>query len=293
MDMGPIGVWSGELRAVEGGERAEVAAELDQLGYAAAWVPGGLGADDPDPLRAFGEMLDASSRLVLATGILSIWTTVPATVAGGHAALVGKHAGRFVLGLGVSHPHLVERLGHQWERPLEKMATYLDGLDRASPPVPEGERVLAALGPRMLELSRDRAAGAHPYLVSPDHTRRAREVLGSGPLLAPEQKVILDGDAARARSLARERVAMYLGAPNYRRNLLRMGFGPDDLDNGGSDRLVDSLVVWGDLDAVAARVKEHHDAGADHVCLQVLLPERRLPRDEWRRLAEALVPGGR
>ena len=290
MDMGPIGVWSGELRGVESGERAEAAAELDQLGYAAAWVPAG---DDRGQLIAFREMLDASSKLVLATGILSIWTTEPGTVAGGHAALVGKHAGRFVLGLGVSHPHLVERQGHQWERPLEKMATYLDGLDRASPPVPAGERVLAALGPRMLELSRDRAAGAHPYLVTPDHTRRAREVMGPGPLLAPEQKVILDDDATRARTLARERIGFYLDAPNYRRNLLRLGFGPDDLENGGSDRLVDSLVVWGGLDAVAARVKEHHDAGADHVCVQVLVPERRLPRPEWRRLAEALVPGGR
>jgi probable F420-dependent oxidoreductase len=290
MDMGAIGVWSGELRAVESGERTEAAAELDDLGYAAAWVPAG---NDQGQLEAFREMLDASSRLVLATGILSIWTTVPGTVAAGHAALVQKHPGRFVLGLGVSHPHLVERLGEQWERPLEKMATYLDGLDHASPPVPADERVLAALGPRMLELARDRTGGAHPYLVSPEHTRRAREVLGPGPLLAPEQKVILDRDADRARSLARERVAMYLGAPNYRRNLVRLGFGPDDLDHGGSDRLVDTLVAWGDVDAVAARVKAHRDAGADHVCLQVLLPERRLPRAEWRQLAEALLPQGR
>ena len=290
MEMGPIGVWSGELRAVESGERAEAAAELDQLGYAAAWLPAGA---DEGRLEAFREMLDASSRLVLATGILSIWTTVPETVASGQRALVEKHAGRFVLGLGVSHPHLVERLGQQWERPLDKMAAYLDGLDRANPPVPAGERVLAALGPRMLELSRDRAGGAHPYLVTPEHTRRAREVLGPGPLLAPEQKVILERDAARARSLARERVAMYLGAPNYRRNLVRLGFGPDDLDHGGSDRLVDALVVWGDPDAVVARVKEHRDAGADHVCLQVLVPERRLPLDEWRQLADALLPEGR
>jgi probable F420-dependent oxidoreductase len=290
MEMGPIGVWSGELRAVEKGERAEAAAELDQLGYGAAWVPAG---GDEGQLQAFREMLDASSRLVLATGILSIWTTVPETVASGHRALEQEHAGRFVLGLGVSHPHLVERIGQQWDRPLEKMAAYLDGLDRARPPVPAGERVLAALGPRMLELSRDRAGGAHPYLVTPEHTQRARKVLGPGPLLAPEQKVILETDAAHARSLARERVAMYLGAPNYRRNLVRLGFGPDDLDHGGSDRLVDALVVWGDLDAVAARVKEHRDAGADHVCLQVLLPERRLPLAEWRQLAEALLPEGR
>lgn len=286
MDMGPIGVWSVELLGAESGERAEAAAELDQLGYGAAWVPAG---GDEGRLQPFREMLDASSRLVVATGILSIWTTVPATVAQGHAEVVGNHAGRFALGLGVSHPHLVERLGERWERPLEKMAAYLDGLDRANPPVPSDERVLAALGPRMLELARRRAAGAHPYLVTPEHTRRAREALGQGPLLAPEQKVILDRDADRARSLARERIAMYLGAPNYRRNLVRLGFGPDDLDQGGSDRLVDALVVWGDLEAVAARVKEHRDAGADHVCLQVLLPERRLPRTEWRRLAEALI----
>jgi probable F420-dependent oxidoreductase len=289
MDMGPIGVWSGELRAVEGGERAEAAAELDQLGFAAVWVPAGA---NQGQLSAFREMLDASSRLVLATGILSIWTTEADAVALGHAELAAKHPGRFVLGLGVSHPHLVERMGHRWERPLERMAAYLDGLDRATPPVPAGERALAALGPRMLELARDRAGGAHPYLVTPEHTSRARAVLGTGPLLAPEQKVILDTDPARARPLARERIAIYLGAPNYRRNLLRLGFSSDDLDHGGSDRLVDALVVWGDLDAVARRVTEHQDAGADHVCLQVLVPERRLPRAEWRRLAEALLPGG-
>jgi probable F420-dependent oxidoreductase len=170
------------------------------------------------------------------------------------------------------------------------MREYFDQLDAASPRVPQGERALAALGPKMLELARERTAGAHPYLVSPEHTAAAREVLGDGPLLAPEQKVVLETDPDTARAVARQHLAVYLRLPNYTNNLLRTGFSEDDLAGGGSDRLVDGIVVWGDLDAVAGRVRAHHDAGADHVCLQVLLADAPVfPRPEWRRLAGALL----
>ncbi len=217
----------------------------------------------------------------------------PGDVAAGHARLTGEHPGRFLLGLGVSHAPLVERSHQVYRRPLAKMVEYLDQLDAASPPVPKAERALAALAPRMLDLARDRTAGAHPYLVTPDHTVLAREVLGPGPLLAPEQKVVLDTDAERARSVGRQHLARYLELPNYTNNLLRIGFSADDIADGGSDRLVDGLVAWGDVDAVGARVRAHHDAGADHVCIQVLLAEAAaLPLTEWRRLGEALINRG-
>jgi probable F420-dependent oxidoreductase len=169
------------------------------------------------------------------------------------------------------------------------MVAFLDDLDSASPPAPVGERVLAALGPRMLELARDRSAGAHPYLTTPDHTASARKILGREPLLAPEQMVILSSEARTAREIGRATLATYLALPNYTNNLLRHGFSQDDLAQGGSDRLVDRVMVWGTLDAVAARIREHHDAGADHVCIQVLTPmASRFPTAQWRELATLL-----
>ena len=168
------------------------------------------------------------------------------------------------------------------------MTEFLDGLDAATPPVPPDGRALAALGPRMLALAAGRTAGAHPYLVTPEHTRQAREILGDGPLLAPEQKAVLETDPARARKLARGALNIYLQAPNYIANLLRLGFTEDDISQA-SDRLVDSLVVWGDETAIARRVAEHHAAGADHVCVQVVTGEPALPRSEWRTLAPALT----
>ena len=215
----------------------------------------------------------------------------PSDVAAGHATLARDYPDRFLLGLGVSHAPAVERSEQVYEHPLAKMQGYLDALDAAEPPVPAAERMLAALGPRMLALAGDRTAGAHPYLVGPEHTAFARETLGTGPLLAPEQKVVLDTDPTRARAVARQHLARYLELPNYTNNLLRTGYGDDDLADGGSDRLVDGIVAWGDLSAIDARVREHRDAGADHVCLQVLLEDpSALPRDEWRALAEALLP---
>src|SRR5262245_17189087 len=200
--------------------------------------------------------------------------------------------GRFVLGLGISHGHAVELRGQTYGKPLTTMREYLDALDAATCMGPEPARrvpvVLAALGPRMLELSRDRTDGAHPYFVPPEHSAFAREHLGPGKVLAPEQAVILTDDEARAREVAREHCAFYLSAPNYRNSMLRLGFEEADLDGGGSDKLLERIVVWGDEDAIRARVKEHFDAGADHVCIQPL-PSGTLDLDVLRRLAPALL----
>jgi probable F420-dependent oxidoreductase len=198
----------------------------------------------------------------VASGILSIWLASPEEVAAGVAGLEAAHPGRFLLGLGVSHAPLVERLGGRCRRPYSRMVDYLDALDRQQPSVRAGRRVLAALGPRMLALAAARAAGAHPYFVTVEHTASARAALGTGPLLAPEQGVVLERDPERARRIARSHVARYLALPNYTDNLRTVGFGDDDLAGEGSDRLVDAVVAWGDPETVARRVGEHLKAGA-------------------------------
>jgi len=238
----------------------------------------------------FRALLDGTSRITVASGILSVWLASPEVVAAGVAGPEAAHPGRFLLGLGVSHPPMVERLGGRYLRPYRRMVDYLDALDHQQPTVPADRRVLAALGPRMLALAATRAAGAHPYFVTVEHTARARKVLGSGPLLAPEQGVVLERDPERARRIARSHVARYLALPNYTNNLRTLGFGDDDLVGEGSDRLVDAVVAWGDPETVARRVGEHHQAGADHVCIQVLSErtEREFPRAEYRELAAAL-----
>jgi probable F420-dependent oxidoreductase len=190
----------------------------------------------------------------------------------------------------VSHDALVSGRGARYEHPYRHMVEYLDALDAAKEPVPAGRRVLAALGPRMLALSAARAAGAHPYLVTPDYTAGAREILGPDAFLGPEQKVVLEADPTVARGIGRERLAIYLTLPNYLHNLERLGFTQDDFADGGSNRLVDSLVAWGNVGRVVARLQEHFDAGADHVAIQALGREPGLPQREWRMLAEALTP---
>jgi len=282
--LGTFGVWGGQLRFGDPGEIAEAAAELEQLGYGALWFPGGAGGD---VFGAARHLLSATERVTVATGILNLWAHDPDEVAAEHARLTADHPDRFLLGIGISHSLLVERLNQSYERPLARTAAYLDRLDEASPPVPRAERALAALGPKMLRLAAERTAGAHPYLVPPEHTAVARATLGAGPLLAPEQKVVLERDPARARATARASLAMYLQLPNYTNNLLRTGFTPEDLADGGSDRLVDGIVAWGDDTTIAARVQDHLDAGADHVCVQVLQAEG-LPLPAWRELAPAL-----
>jgi probable F420-dependent oxidoreductase len=281
VDVGRIGVWSGQLRAAESSEGADAAAELDELGYGAIWMPGGPRDGLEERLSAY---LAATKRTAVATGILSIWLHPAPEAAALYSRLANDYPGRFVLGVGVSHP---QRVGENYRQPLTMMRRYLDQLDAAD--VPMSDRVVAALGPRMLELARDRALGAHPYLVTPEHTRLARQILGEGVLLAPEQKVVLDGDSARARARAREGVARYLGLSNYTDNLIRLGFGPADIEHGGSDRLVDQLVAFRSVEAVVRRVEEHRAAGADHVALNVLGDPALLPREQWRELAHALT----
>ncbi|MEU6575854.1 LLM class F420-dependent oxidoreductase [Streptomyces sp. NPDC046805] len=280
--VGRYGIWNVGLRSEDPALRpeiAEAAAELEQLGYGAVWLGGSSAPRHAVPL------LDATSRLAVGTSIQSIWQYDADASAAGFTEVESAHPGRFVLGLGVSHAKRAE----QYRRPYSAMVSYLDGLDAAG--VPAGRRVLAALGPKTLQLSADRAAGAIPYLVTPEHTAQAREILGEAPLLAPEFGVVLETDPTRARALAREHLAMYLTLPNYTNNFARLGFTEDDLADGGSDRLIDALYAWGDEDRIRTRVNAFFDAGADHVALQVADggPREALPREAWRRLADILI----
>jgi probable F420-dependent oxidoreductase len=278
------GIWSGELRRhADRAEVADAAAELEQLGYSALWFPAG---DARGGFDAAGELLRATSSVTVATGILSVWVVDPEVCAAERAQLHDAYDGRFLLGLGVSHERAVG--SDRYKRPLAKMRSFLDSLDVAAPAVLPEERALAALGPKMLELARERSLGAHPYLVTPEHTRTAREAIGPEKLLAVEQAVVLDTDPERARALAREHLEIYLQLPNYANNWRRLGFGDEDIEGGGSDRLVDALVAWGDLDAVRARVDAHREAGADQVLVQAVSAGDGLPRDEWRELAPVL-----
>ena len=280
-----VGVWSPELRLhPDRGEVADAAAELEQAGYSALWYPGG---DVRAAFNTASELLRATRSVMAATGILSVWVADPELVAAERAELNDAYDGRFLLGLGVSHAPLVG--SDRYKRPLEKMRTFLESLDAAAPPVLPEERALAALGPKMLELARERSLGAHPYLVTPEHTRIAREAVGPEKLVTTEQAVVLETDPDRARSLARGHLEIYLQLPNYTNNLRRLGFGDDDLGGGGSDRLVDALVAWGNVDAIRAKVDAQRAAGADHVAIQVVTSDpAQLPREQWRRLAAAL-----
>jgi probable F420-dependent oxidoreductase len=292
VDLGPVGVWTFQLDRQPAARAGEIAAELEELGYGAVWLPEAVGRD---PLVGAALLLGATDRITVATGIASIYARDAMAMAAGWKTVSEAHPGRFVLGLGVSHAPMVEGMrGHAYGPPLTTMRSYLDAMDAAmyvaaEPPEPP-RRVLAALGPKMLALAAERADGAHPYFVTPEHTARAREVLGREPVLATEQAAVLETDPAEARRVAREHMAIYLGLPNYVNNLKRLGFTDDDIAAGGSDRLADAIVAWGDVDAVRARVRAHHDAGADHVCVQVLAHDfGGLPLREWRELAPALV----
>jgi probable F420-dependent oxidoreductase len=289
MALGPVGVWGTGLWLEESrrAEAKDVAAELDELGYAALWLSAGFGQGLP---TLFGELLDATRRMSVASGILSIWHATAAQAAQGFAALEREHPGRFLLGLGASHALRVDADEKRYERPWSRMVGYLDELDSQRPVVPPERRVLAALGPRMLRLSAERTAGAHPYFVPVEHTALARETLGPGHLLAPEQAVVLQTDPELARELARGHMKGYLRLPNYTNNLRRLGYRDEDLAGGGSDRLVDAIVAWGDLDRIVERVRAHHDAGADSVNVQVINDRSgQFPREHYRRLAEALL----
>lgn len=288
---GPWGAWSSGLRLRERAAAVDAAAALEEAGCSALWMTGGLS----DPFERVADLLGATSQVTVATGILSIWTMSPDEVATGVRSLPDADRRRFLLGLGVSHAQLVDRgAAGRYRRPLTQLRAYLDGLD-ATGPVTAGRhgRVLAALGPKMLELAATRAAGAHPYLTTVDHTADARRILGPDSFLAPTQMVVLDANPDTARAVARRHLAMYLGQPNYVNSWLRLGFTEDDVTDGGSDRLVDALVMWGDPERVAARLREHLAAGADHVAVQMLdreagWQEQPLPVADWQRLFAAL-----
>lgn len=286
MQLSGVGLWSSQLRYGNPAEAAEAAAELDRLGYSALWIPdvGGPVLDSVDNL------LTATEKTVIATGILNLWMHEPADVAARYAALTEAHGDRFLLGIGVSHAPLIDSTEPgRYRKPLAATKAFLDGLDAAAQPVPTSNRVLAALGPKMLQLSATRAAGAHPYLVTPDHTKTAREVLGDGPLLLPEQTVVLTDSRDEASAIGKDWLRSYLALPNYANNLLRSGFTEDDVSSV-SDRLFDAIIAWGDEDAIKRRVDEHHAAGADHVCVQVITADpQEFPREQWRRLAAALL----
>lgn len=271
VDIGRFGVW-GRVGDISD----EHAREAEKLGFGAIWV----GGSPPGDLDAIEGLIAVTERIPVVTGIVNMWRAEPAEVARSYHRIEASHPGRFVLGLGIGHPEAVE----SYAKPYDTMVAYMDEIDGAG--VPRDRVVLAALGPRVLRLSAERSAGAHPYLTTPRHTRFAREILGDGPLLAPEQKVILDGDANRGRVLARANMARYLRLVNYRTNLLREGWTEDDLSGDGSDRLVDELVLHGELDHLVTGLRAHIEAGADHVGIQVLGDD---PVAGYRLLADALL----
>jgi probable F420-dependent oxidoreductase len=274
------------LRYGDAGEVAEAATELEELGYSALWIPDVGG----DVFGAVERLMQATTSETISTGILNLWKHSAEETAEAHDRLTRTYGDRFLVGIGVSHAALIDADDPgRYRKPLAAMEAFLDGLDVAPIPLAASRRVLAALGPRMLELARDRAGGAHPYNVTPEHTASAREALGPSALLLPEQMVILSSDADEARTIARDSLRHYMSLPNYTNNLRRLGFGDDDFADGGSQRLLDALVAWGSPDVIAARVREHRDAGANHVCIQVLGVSDRFPRREWRELAPALT----
>ena len=287
----PIGIWTAALDAVPAMQAQELAAELEEIGYGAIWLPEVAGRD---VMMHLALLLSATQRLVGCTGIASIWARDAVTMTGGVKGLTEAFPERVLLGLGVSHHNLVEELrGHRYERPLAAMRAYLDALDKAPytafRPTTPVRRVLAALGPRMLSLSAERTDGAHTYLVPPEHTEQARQQLGAGPLLCAEQAVLLESDPDLARQIGRAHTSVYLRLPNYQNSLRRLGFSDDEFADGGSDRVVDAIVAWGGEDVIVDRVRAHFDAGADHVCVQPLPAKpREVPADQWRALAPAL-----
>ncbi|MGO9927811.1 MAG: LLM class F420-dependent oxidoreductase [Mycobacterium sp.] len=284
MELAGVGIWSSQLRYGDASESADAAAELDDLGFTALWIPDVGGA----VFDAVARLLAATKRTVIATGILNLWMHSAGDVAESYAALTAEHGDRFLLGIGVSHAPLIDAgQPGRYRKPLAATASFLDGLDAAQRPVPTERRVLAALGPKMLALSANRARGAHPYLTTPEHTASARSTLGEGPLLLPEQTVILCDSADEAHRIGTDWLRAYLALPNYANNLLRSGFSEDDLAHV-SDRLFNAIIAWGDEDAVMRRVTEHRSAGADHVCVQVLTTDpTAFPREQWRRIAAA------
>lgn len=291
LDLSAPGVWC-SIDDLSSDDAVVFAQRVESLGYSALWLPEAVGRD---PFVLAARLLDHTTDLVVATGVANVYGRDPMAMKSAQYTLAEQSGGRFLLGIGISHQMLVEEWrGHTYGPPLTRMREYLDQLDATEygglPPAEVPPRVLAALGPKMLGLARDRAEGAHPYMVTPEHTREARAILGPDRLLCTEQKLLLEPDPVRAREIARNAAAIAMGLtlPNYRKSLLRQGFDESDFEGGPSDRLIDAVVASGDTAALAERVREHYDAGASHVCVHVLHPEDRREPD-WRVL-EALAP---
>lgn len=273
--LGRVGVWSFALQTHPAAEEREAIGTYEALGYGAAWFPESIGSKEAFAHASI--LLGGGSRIVVATGIASIYARDPMAMVNGARTLSEAYPGRFLLGIGVSHAPAVASRGGVYGRPVERMTAYLDGMDAAgySGPAPAEPApvVLAALGPRMLELSAARTLGAHPYFVPVEHTAFARRQLGPEPLLLVEQAAVLDPDRERSRATAREFAARYLASANYANNLRRLGWSDDDIEGGGGDRLLDAVVVRGTATTIAERVRRHLDAGADHVCVQLRAPD--------------------
>jgi probable F420-dependent oxidoreductase len=281
MDLGPIGIWGGGM-GMTARESVEFARRAEGWGYSAIWVPEAVGRD-PFALIAF--LAGQTDRMIYATGIANIYARDPMAMKALWKTTSELAPGRFILGLGVSHSHLVTgQRGHEYKKPLSTMRDYLEAMDKALymdiQPAEDAPIVIGALRDRMLELSATKAQGAHPYNVTPAHTRRARDVMGPDALLLPEQMVLRETDATRAREIGRQQLRMYIRLPNYQNNLKQFGFTDADFEDGGSDALVDALVCWGDADRIAAHVKAHLDAGANHVCIQAFRPDGSFGADE-------------
>ena len=288
--LGKAGLWTMQLDFQPAARTREVVGELESLGYRSLWFPEAIGKES---LTSAAVLLGATREMTVATGITNIWGRDPVTAANAHRTLTEAYPGRFALGLGVSHPMIVEQVrGHRFQRPATAMERYLDAMDEAPYQGPEPAtkpvRILAALGPRMLTLASKRADGALTYLVTPEHTASARELLGDS-LLAVEVAVAPTTDRDKAREMARAYLDFYLPLPGYQANWKRLGFDEKDFSDGGSDRLVDAMVPFGGPEAIADQVRAHQRAGADHVCVQVLDADPAgLPLDTWRQLAPAL-----
>jgi probable F420-dependent oxidoreductase len=290
VNLGKYGIWYGGIDALSSAESQRAAQVVEQLGFGALWVAEAVGRD---PFVSSAMLLNATSTLKLATGIANVYARDAMTMVAGQKTLAEAFPDRFLLGMGVSHGHLVAGIRKiDWSKPYSYMSDYLDKMDKSLFMARSAEhdpgRVLAALGPKMLQLSAEKANGSHPYFTTPEHTAEARRVMGADALLAPEQMVVLNTDPAAARATARRGMKIYLGLPNYANNLKRFGFEDSDFADGGSDRLVDAITAWGTPAQIADRVQQHIDAGADHVCIQVLRDDSAMPEAEWAQLAAEL-----
>ncbi len=289
-DLGRIGLWTFALDVQPMAKAQEAAAEIDEMGFGTVWLPEAVGREI---FSSSALILSATKNIKVATGIASIAARTAHTMQSGWKTLSEAFPGRFVLALGVSHSHMVTKLHKlSYDKPYSNMVEYLDVMDKspyagAAPQSPM-YRMIGALGPKMLQLSAERGVGAHPYFTTPQHTAEARALMGAKPLIAPEIAVIFETDKDKARATARKFMSTYTRLPNYANNLMRLGFTQDDITNQ-SDKLVDEIVTWGGLDKIAARIKEHHDAGANHVCVQVLTHDPlELPMAGWHELSALL-----